>query len=122
MKLLGIIDKLLYKRGSLPNRTITYGNNIYGTFQKYLRMTKPPVLIPILSNNFFNLMNDGVIYDNEISAYDQAYGSNGELLKIEHGNYHIITVGNHCFRRKHDSKIKRTFPVLLVQRGNVQVN
>ena len=42
-------------------------------------MTKPPVIIPILSNKNLNVINGDVINGNEISTYDQAYGSNGEL-------------------------------------------
>ena len=50
-ELLGRIENLSYKCGNLPNRTITYGNNrIHRTFQKYTRMNKNALLIPILSN------------------------------------------------------------------------
>ena len=42
-------------------------------------MTKPPVLIPILSNKNLNVKNDAVISADEISTYDQAHGSNGKL-------------------------------------------
>ena len=40
---------------------------------------------------------------NEISTYDQAHGSNGELKNIDYGNYHIINVRNNCFYHKDDS-------------------
>ena len=55
-ELLGRMSKLSYKCGSLPNRTVTYSNNIYWTFQ-----------------------NGDVINDNEISTYNQAYASDEEL-------------------------------------------
>ena len=45
-------------------------------------MTKPLTLIPIYSNNNINVINDDVINSNEISTYDQAYDSNGELKKM----------------------------------------
>ena len=42
-------------------------------------MTKPPVLIPILSNENLNVKNSYVINGNDIITYDQEYDSNGEL-------------------------------------------
>ena len=42
-------------------------------------MTKPPVLMPILSNKSLDVKNDDVINGNNISTYDQAIGSNVEL-------------------------------------------
>ena len=67
--------------GNLPNCTVTYGNNIYWTFRKYARTTKPPVLIPILSNKTLHIKNDYVINDNKTSKYDQAYDSNEEVTE-----------------------------------------
>ena len=90
----------LYKCGNLPNRIVTYDNNIYWTFQKYVRMNKPPVLIPILSNKNLNVINGDVINGNDISTYDQVYSSNGEHKKIEYGNYDIINVRNNSFHQK----------------------
>ena len=65
--------------------------------------TKPPVLIPISSNKNRNVKIDDVIHGNDISTYGQAYGGNGELNKIKHGNYHIFTNGNNCFYQKNNS-------------------
>ena len=65
-------------------------------------MTKPPVLIPILSNKNLNVINEDFINGYDISTYNQAYISNGQLNKIEYGNYHIISVGNHCFYHKYE--------------------
>ena len=44
-----------------------------------MRTTKPPVIIPILSNKNLNVKNGDVVDGNEISTYDQSYDSNGEL-------------------------------------------
>ena len=77
MKLQVRIEKSPYKCGSWSNSTVTYGNNIYETFRKYVLTTKPPVLIPILSNKNLNDKNDDIINGNEISTHDQAHGSNG---------------------------------------------
>ena len=66
-------------------------------------MTKHPVVIPILSNKNHNIKIDDVINGNDIITYDQAHGSNGELKKIENGNYDIITNGNQYFYQKNDS-------------------
>ena len=71
-----MIQNLPYKCSNLPNITVTYSNNIYLTFQNYVRTTKPPILIPILSNKNPHVINDDVINGNGISTYDQAYGSN----------------------------------------------
>ena len=71
MKLQVRIGKLPYKCGSWSNSNVTYGNNIYETFRKYVLTTKPPVLIPILSNKKLNVKNNDVVYGNEIGTYDQ---------------------------------------------------
>ena len=79
MKLQGIIEKQPYKCGIWPNHNVTYGIIIYITFQEYISTTKPLVLIPILSNKNLNVKNDDLINGNDISTYNQANGSNGEL-------------------------------------------
>ena len=81
LKLPGIIEDLSYICVNLPNRTETYGDNIYWSFRKYVRTNKPPLLTHILSNENHNVINDDVINGNETSTNDQVYGSNGELLK-----------------------------------------
>ena len=68
-----------YKCGDLPNSTVTNSNNLCLTFLKYVRMPKPLVLIPIVPNLNINLNNCDVINCNDISTYDQAYDSHGEL-------------------------------------------
>ena len=71
MELLGRIEKLPYKCGNLLNLTVTYGNTIYPMFRKYLRMNKPPVLIPMLSNKYLNEINDDVINGNDIITHNE---------------------------------------------------
>ena len=66
-------------------------------------MTKPAVLIPILSKKNINIKTDDVICGNEISTYDEPHVSNVEVYKIEYGNYNIITDRNKCFYWKIDS-------------------
>ena len=78
MKFLGGNENLPYKCGNLPNPTVTYGHNIYWAFLKYVRTTKPPALIPILSKKKLNVMNSNFINGNEISTYYEAYDSNRE--------------------------------------------
>ena len=78
MKILGRIENLPYKCDSLLNSNVTDGNNISWIFQKYVGTTKPLVLIPILPNNDFNVINSYIINSNEISTYNQAYDNNGE--------------------------------------------
>ena len=48
-------------------------------FEKYVRTTKPPVLIHILPNKKRNITNFDVINCNDINNYDQAYDSHGEI-------------------------------------------
>ena len=79
MKFLVRAEKLPYKCGSLTERTVTYDDNIYWTFLKYIRTTKPPVVIPILFNKNLNVINDYVINSHDISTHNQECGSNGEL-------------------------------------------
>ena len=70
------MEKLHYICGIKVNRPVTYRNNIYGTFQNKICTTKPPGLIPILSNKNLNVKIDDIIHGNEISTYYQAHGSN----------------------------------------------
>ena len=61
---MGRIDNLPYKCGNLPNHTVAYGNNIYWTFWRCVRTTKPPVPMLILFNKNLTVINGGVINDN----------------------------------------------------------
>ena len=69
--------------GRKENRTATYCNNIYGVLRGKVRTTKPLVKIPILPNKTPQCWNWWCCHGNEISTYDQAHGSNGELLEIK---------------------------------------
>ena len=73
------MKNLPHKCGGSFNCTVTYGNDIFQTFQNYVRTTKTTLLIPIISNKNCNVTNFDVIYSNDISTYYQAYYSHGEL-------------------------------------------
>ena len=64
------MEKLHYICGRKVNRSVTYRNNIYGTFRIKIRTTKLTLLMPILSNKNPNVKIDDVINGNDISAYD----------------------------------------------------
>ena len=71
------MEKLHYICGRKANRPVTYRNSIYGTFRNKIHTTKPPVIIPILSNKNLNVKIDDVIHGNDTSTHKQAHGGNG---------------------------------------------
>ena len=73
------MEKLNFLCGRKVNRPFTYRNNIYGTLWNKIHTTKPPVLIPILSNKNLNIKLDDAIHGNDISTYDQSHGGNGKF-------------------------------------------
>ena len=57
--------------------TVANGNEVSLTFQKYVRMTKHPIIVQNLLNKYDSLTNSNVININEIIMYDQSYDYHG---------------------------------------------
>ena len=76
---MGIMENLPYKCGNLSNCTIANGSDICWTFQKYIRVNKPPVILHKLPNKKSNVTNYDFVNGNDISTCDQAYYYRGEL-------------------------------------------
>ena len=68
-------------------------------------MTKPLVIIHKLPNINANLPNYNEINGNDIITYDQSYDFHGKLtVKIEYGNYKVITMRTHSSYSNHNSE------------------
>ena len=65
--------------------------------------SRPPIIVPILSNKNLNVINGDIINGNGISIYDQAYYSNVELPA--RGGYPDTESGD-----------RRLYPIILLQK------